>query len=372
MIAGPFERWTAVPSTLSLVLFAIGWAAGWFALWRPRPVPRTPTSATRPAVAVIIPARDEAHIIGPLVETLVLQARAGDEVVVVDDHSSDATAEVARRCGARVIVAPPLLQGWAGKPHACHVGAMATTAQVVMFVDADVAPSASLVDDVCAVLTSSPDALVSVQPWHRPGRGASHVAEQLSVIFNVVALMGSGAFTAWGPRVAGRVAYGPVMACRRERYEASGGHAADDVRGAILEDIAIARRFEVRELFVGSPSSTSFRMYPLGLRSLIEGWTKGIAIGADAAPWWAAIATAGWVASVAGGWLVSCWFALATMLQLAVLARRAGRFSPWVVMLFPVPAALFVAVVARSAIARFGGRQVSWRGRRLRPDQETG
>lgn len=369
MMAGVLERWAAAPSAVSIVLFAAGWSAGWFMLWRPRHLPSASTGATtRSHVAVVVPARDEAHIVGPLIVALVAQARAGDEVVLVDDHSTDGTAEIARRSGARVVAAPPLPTGWAGKPHACSIGAASTSADVLVFVDADVTPAPTLLDDVGAALAASPDALVSAQPWHRPGRAVEHV----SMLFNVAALMGSGAFTPLGPRRSGRVAFGPVLACRRERYDEFGGHAAADVRGAILEDIAIARHFDERELFVGSATGTSFRMYPGGFRALVEGWTKGIAIGADAAPVWAVAGTAMWVASVAGGWLVSCWFAVATTVQLAILARRAGRFAWWAIVLHPVSTALFVVVMARSAIARRGGRDVSWRGRRLRPDQDTG
>lgn len=391
MIAAPFQQWVERPATWSIVLFAAGWAAGWFMLWRPRTLPKplskslaTPTSApapapasaavgaARPPVAVVIPARNEAHIIGGLLDGLGAQRRAGDQIVVVDDHSTDGTAQVAKEHGAVVIDAPDLPAGWAGKPHACHVGAVATTAPVLVFVDADVTPGAALLDAVAFALAQSPDALVSVQPWHRPGSGVRHGFEQFSVVFNVVALMGSGAFSALGARRAGRVAFGPVLACGRDRYVAVGGHAADDVRAAILEDIALARKFGQRELFVGSAAGTSFRMYPGGRRAVIEGWTKGIAIGADAAPWWSTAATAAWVASLAGGWLVSCWFAVATAVQLAVLARRAGRFAPWVVVLHPLATLLFVGVVVRSLLARRLGREVTWRDRRLRPDQDTG
>lgn len=373
MIAGPFHQWWAVPGAWSIGLFAIGWSAGWFMLWRPRRLPRAPpASGARLSVAVVVPARDEAHIVGGLIAALVAQRRDRDEIVVVDDHSTDGTAAVATQSGARVVEAPTLPPGWAGKPHACHAGASVTTAELVVFVDADVTPATTLLDDIAAVLTASPDALVSVQPWHRPGTGPRHGFEQLSMVFNVVALMGSGAFTPLGPARAGRVAFGPVLACRRDAYRAMGGHGADDVRGAILEDIAIARRFVRRELFVGSPDGTSFRMYPGGRRAMVEGWTKGIAIGADAAPWWPTVATAAWVTSVAGGWLTSCWFALATVLQMAVLARRAGRFAVWTIVAYPVATAVFVAVLVRSLIVRRAGGQVSWRGRRLRPDQETG
>jgi 4,4'-diaponeurosporenoate glycosyltransferase len=365
------EGWIDAPSMTSLALFAVGWASGWFLLWTPRRLPQASVPASRPTVAVVVPARDEAHIIDRLIGPLVAQLRAGDELVVVDDHSTDGTAGIAARCGATVITAPSLPDGWAGKPHACHVGAASVAAELIVFVDADVVPASDLLDRVAAMLVVEPDALVSVQPWHRPGRGARHAAEHLCLVCNVVALMGSGAFSPLGPHRAGRLAFGPVLACRRDRYDAVGGHGAPAVRGAILEDIALARCFEQRQLFVGALDDTTFRMYPTGARAMIEGWTKGMAIGADAAPWWAALGAAAWVSSVAGGWLASCWFAAATAAQIAVLGRRAGRFAPWSIVLFPLSTAVFVAVVLRSLMARRSGGQVSWRGRRLTPDQDT-
>lgn len=369
------DGWIGTPGRWSAALFLIGWTAGWLLLWAPRQLPPA-GDGPRPAVAVVVPARNEAHIIAELLGLLVAQLRDGDRLVVVDDHSTDGTAEIASRCGADVVAAPALPDGWAGKPHACHVGVATTTmtraGDVVVFVDADVVPAGDLIVRLVAVLTHHPEALVSVQPWHRPGLGARHAVEHLSLMCNVVALMGSGAFTPAGPRHAGRLAFGPVLACRRDRYDAIGGHAAAGVRGAILEDIALARCFERRELFVGARDDTTFRMYPTGARAMLQGWTKGMAIGADAAPWWATLGAAAWITSVAGGWLASCWFALASMVQLAVLARRAGRFAAWSVVLFPLSTAVFVVVVLRSLVARRTGGQVTWRGRRLRPTQETG
>ena len=163
-----------------------------------------------------------------------------------------------------------------------------------------------------------------------------------------------------------------MLACTRSAYDASGGHAHPEVRAAILEDIALARRFAERRLFVGERGGAEFRMYD-GLRPTVEGWTKGIGIGADATPRWAAALVAAWVASLGGGWTVSPWFALASIVQLAVLARRAGRFSPVAVVLGPLAVVPFTWLVARSLVRRHRGTAtVSWKGRRLRPDQPTG
>jgi len=356
------------PAARATALFAAGWAAGWFLLARPRTLPRPSDERVRASCSVVVPARDEAHAIGAVVAAVVGQLRPADELVVVDDHSADGTGAIARAGGATVVVPPALPPGWAGKPHACHHGALRTSGDLLVFIDADVSPQPDLLDRLAAAQARAPGALVSVQPYHAVRR--PH--EQLSLVCNLAALMGSSAFAAPGPRAAARVAFGPVLAASRSSYLASGGHAHPDVRGAVLEDIALARRFPVTDLYVGSRRTTTFRMYPTGLRPLVEGWTKGMGIGVDATRRWALVLVAAWVSSLAGGWLASPWFGLASGVQLAVLGRRVGSFHPVTFVLHPLPTLLFVVVTLRAVVLRRAGRTVTWKGRRLRPDQAAG
>ena len=86
-----------------------------------------PASGPSVSVSVVIPARDEASTLPTLLGSLAALDPRPHEVIVVDDHSSDATAEVAARYGATVVAAPPLPDGWLGKPWAGHVGAGAAT-----------------------------------------------------------------------------------------------------------------------------------------------------------------------------------------------------------------------------------------------------
>lgn len=350
--------------------YAVGWAAGWFMLWSSRPLPSALRGgarsagdravAGRPGVAVIIPARDEAAALPHLLPALVAGAGPDDEIVVVDDHSSDGTGEVARRLGARVVEPPDLPDGWLGKPHACWQGVQATTAPVLAFLDADVRPPADLVERLAAAVTRHPGEVVSVQPWHVPGRPSEH----LSLLFNIVALMGVGRFSAVGRWVGPRSAFGPVLALDRTTYEATGGHARPDVRTMHTEDIGMARAVGRAELHTGRPD-IAFRMYPGGLTDLVRGWTRSIATGAGAAPWWATLLTLAWVWSLAAGWLVSPWFWLTSAVQVAILGRRAGKFSPLLAAVYPVALAVFVVVFLRSLVARSLGREVTWKSRRV-------
>jgi dolichol-phosphate mannosyltransferase len=102
-----------------------------------------PTVTPHQSISVVIPARDEATRIGPLLDAVV-GAPGVDEVIVVDDQSSDDTAAIARRAGARVVAGRPLPDGWAGKAWALQQGIEAATAERVVTFDADTRPQRTL------------------------------------------------------------------------------------------------------------------------------------------------------------------------------------------------------------------------------------
>jgi 4,4'-diaponeurosporenoate glycosyltransferase len=323
-------------------------------LWRLRPLPWA--SERSIAVAAIVPARNEAEIIGGLIEALVAQARPDDEVVVVDDHSSDATAVIAAAAGARVLHAGDFDDSWLGKPHACHIAALATTAPLLVFIDADVQPPGNLLDRLAA--TTGDGELVTVQPWHRTERSY----EQGSLLPNIVALMGCAAFSPLGQGAAATVAFGPVIAVRRGTYTSSGGHAHPQVRNAGLEDVALARVVGRTRIFSGAPD-IAVRLHPRGWREMSRGWTRSISAGFTSTPWWAALAVTAWVWSVAGGWLAWPWAYPLTAAQLVVLGRRAGNFNVLASLLFPLASLAFVLLMVRSLAVRISRRTVGWKGR---------
>ena len=89
-----------------------------------------PSGGAAPHITVIIPARDEEANIAPCLRSVLAQDYPGDrfDVLVVDDHSADATADIVRGLAARhrhitLVPAPPLPARWIGKPHACWIGA---------------------------------------------------------------------------------------------------------------------------------------------------------------------------------------------------------------------------------------------------------
>ncbi|HEX9994904.1 MAG TPA: glycosyltransferase family A protein [Acidimicrobiales bacterium] len=340
-------------------------AAGAWLLWRV-PVPR-PAGGGRGPVAVVVPARDEAAALPELLPGLLAARRPGDEVVVVDDGSADGTADVAAGAGATVVAAPPPPDGWTGKAWACHTGVAATTAPVLVFLDADTRIASGGLDRVVAEHAAA-GGLVSVQPYHL----VPTAVERLSAVCNVVAMMGTDAFTPLGRRLAPIGAFGPVLVSTRADYATAGGHAA--VAGAVLDDVALARRYRAAGLPVtclGGRGTVSFRMYPGGLPALVEGWSKNLSGGAASTRPVTLVLVVAWVSLLvqAPWWLLTEPVPLGLAAYAAVAAelwwmlRRIGSFGPATAVAFPAPLAAFLAVFARSAVLRTVRRRVRWKGR---------
>jgi 4,4'-diaponeurosporenoate glycosyltransferase len=312
----------------------------------------------RTAVSVVIPCRDEAENLAALLPNLRSTVRDCDEIIVVDDESTDGTSTVAQSHGAVVVRSTALPVGWAGKSHACWLGASRAANDTLIFLDADVRIGNRAVDDLASLSESHPRAVVSVMPWHR----TVAIVEQLSMMFNVVSSMVASLGASRGGR---RVAYGPFLAVRRSEYMKIGGHSHESVRGAVVEDLALARAMPAAVAMLGRAGEVEYRMYPHGARQMLEGWTKNTAIGAASVPRWSALFIIAWIVSLCGGTVTSVWCYAASAVQVAVVSRRVGNFGAVSALLYPVHATVFVAVALRSLVRAALVGSVGWRGRRI-------
>ena len=360
-----------------VALLAVTWVIGWLLCWRLPRLPAASGSTPVRRVSVIVPARNEAARLPGLLAALARQTRPAGEVLVVDDDSGDATAAVAAAAGADVVAAPPLPDGWTGKTWACWTGAQRASGDVLVFLDADTEPE----PDLLARLVDAIDrrrGLLSVMPYHRMRRQY----ERLSAFFSVISLMGIGAASARrSAPVTG--AYGPCLACDRREYDAVGGH--DSIRGAVVDDVALAQQFRRAGLPVvvaGGRGAVRFRLYGGGLGDLVEGWSKNFASGAGSTPPVRFLLVFAWVVGVGtaaqapvreavakfAGWSGPgpvLWVGfVAFVVQLAVQLRPLGNYS-WASVLFPIPLAAWFVIFFRSILLTARG-QVRWKGRSVR------
>lgn len=345
-----------------LILFAatcVLWAAGFLLLPRLRPCRENHSPNAGDSISIVIPARDEEHNLPHLLDSIAAQSVKPHEIIVVDDGSTDRTAEIAAAAGALVLSSKPLPDGWRGKTWACHQGALAASGNVLLFVDADTTFEPG---GLARMSSCNQGGAFSAGPWH----AVRKPYESLSLFFNL-------------NMVAGTVPdglFGQMLMVDRGLYQKAGGH--ESVKGRILENFRLAEHF--REL--GAPVRSvagrgviSFRMYPGGIADLIEGWTKGFASGAGNTPrgtllllvaWMIGLMTApvGLIASgMQAGWIV---IYLLCAVQVAWFARGVGGFPWYATLFYPVPLMFFFALFARSA--RRSGKNVTWKGREIRAD----
>ena len=355
-------------SAVDLALVVLRLGIGCWLLWSVRTV--APRHGGLPeGVSVVVPARDEERSVPTLLGSL----PPGVDVVVVDDGSADETATVAAAAGARVVPAGDVPDGWIGKSWACARGAAVTDGSTVVFVDADVRFADGALGGVADVVDRD-GGLVSVQPFHEPGRAV----ERLAQLFNVVSFAATDTGSPLGRRRGPTGAFGPVLATSRRDYEAVGGHEV--VRGSVVDDVAIAERYRAAGLPVAvlaGGEAVRFRMYPEGLGQLVEGFTKNLATGAGSVrrttvalvvAWLTVLVQASAAAALAalgrGTMAGAIGLHVVVAAQLWWMSRRLGRFGPVVSLLFPVSTALFLVVFVRSVVATAAG-SVSWRGRRV-------
>jgi 4,4'-diaponeurosporenoate glycosyltransferase len=355
------------------------WLVGLFLMWNVRPVGRRANLSTTPSVpslliSIIIPARNEEHIIGKLLSSLAGQTFKPHEIIVVDDESSDNTAVVAQTFNIKIIRGKKAENGWLGKSWACFQGAQYSNGDTLLFLDADTWLTPNGLEDI-AGMYSERRGLVTVQPYHVTMK----MYEQLSAFFNIVVMAGLNVFTPFGNRLKPSGGFGPCVICSRETYFALGGHEA--AKSKVLEDIALARTFSGKGYNVscyGGRGSISFRMYPDGFKSLIEGWAKGFAEGSASIRKSFLLLVILWITGCFEAFITLCQssvFTDASLIWAAVflyvlyafqikwMLRRIGRFQIWTAVLFPIPLVFFALLMVWSIIRKHFMKKVIWKDR---------
>nr|WP_269329027.1 glycosyltransferase family 2 protein [Kineosporia babensis] len=325
-------------------------------------------------VTVLLPVRNEADRVAPGLASLLDQIRVPDlEILVIDDGSTDGTAEVVRQTAAgdprvRLIEAGEPTAGWLGKPHACATGAQAATGSVLVFVDADVRFAPHALAAAVDLLRTSQLQLVSPYPRQLTVSAGERLVQPLLQWSWLTTLPLNLAERSPKPSLS--AANGQFLVVDADAYRNSGGHSAQSVRGAVLEDIALLRAVKAAGGKGGVVDGTQLavcRMYG-DWPQLSNGYAKSL--------WSAFGSKAGAGAVVAGlgvvylvppvaaltGSLTGLSGYLAGVLGRYLVAERTGGRSLPDAFAHPASIAVFGWLVARSVNARSRG-QLTWRGR---------
>jgi cellulose synthase/poly-beta-1,6-N-acetylglucosamine synthase-like glycosyltransferase len=342
-------------------------------------------------LTVMVPARNEADCLGACLRSLVSQSEEifvlgkDWELLVVDDHSTDRTAEIAAEivrgiAGARLIEAGTLEPGWTGKANAIWKAAKQARGRWLLFTDADTIHEPG---DLRRAIHEAVRHKVGMLSYS-PRQATSGLAQRslMPLVFSELALAYPPAKVS-DPNARIAAANGQFLLVEREAYRRVGGHAS--VADRVLEDVELAmlaKRRKVGLRFRYADDALAARMYR-STAAMIEGWTKNLALLFDNA-----LALALWRAldmfllfglPVLSIWLWNARFAAHSLQWLGagwVLAllwvRTLVRFYVRVAKsnfpfmdcaLAPLGLPLFVVLLYRSWFQHRILKRVSWKGR---------
>jgi chlorobactene glucosyltransferase len=342
----------------------------------PRLGTRQPALASVPRVSVLIPARNEARVIGETVRAHLAQDYPDFEVIVLDDHSDDGTGDLARAAGDDrliVVAGQTLPPGWLGKNWACQQLADHASGDLLLFTDADVRWEPGALTALVSELQRTRADLLTVWPTQITHTWPERLTVPLMALVVVGYLPIIGTHTV--PHPAFAAANGQCMVWRREAYQRAGSH--DAVRNRIVEDVALARRVKtarLRLIMEDGGGLITCRMYQ-NWPEVRDGYAKNILHGHGGLiplllstllhwlmllyPWLLAV-----IAVIRGDRLLLAW--AAALIALGVLVRMltaaVTRQRLLDALLLPVSALIMTVIAFRAIYWQFTGGP-RWKGR---------
>jgi len=325
-------------------------------------------------VSVIIPARNEEAVIAACVSSLAGQPEIA-EIIVVNDQSTDGTADVVRGMmekipHLRLLETDGLPDGWVGKNHALWVGVQNVKSPWLLFTDADAEHEKDSVSRALQLAQGKGAALVSFSPeqttetWYEKSL-IPFVYLRLAQVYSFEKVN--------DPKSPIAAANGQFLMMRRNVYDAIGGHSG--VAGEVLEDVALAMRAKAaghRIWFGSGKGIVHVRMYR-SFQAMWQGWKKNLYRLMGGTPWVVfreiELSTP-WVALLAV--LVGLKFPILLFVGVLVLILRQASYGldlarnqyPFSFIFYYMPAvALYVAVLWASYRSHVNGR-IDWKGRK--------
>lgn len=360
---------------IELVIAFAGFFLSFFLFARLRILKASAAPPGHYQISVIIPARNEENNLPLLLGDLSRQTYPLDEIICVDDGSTDGTPQAARAYNVRLMQITEKPDGWTGKAYACQRGADAACGNLLLFLDADVRLAPGAIASLVAEYEKTGTTL-SVQPYHQTKK----VYEQLSMLFNVVQIAANGLALPFHNVHTGL--FGPVILIRKNDYQAAGGHAA--AKDSVTEDLALGNALTQNHIpytLRHGGREISFRMYGDGVRSLFEGWSKNFATGALKMNVLLLLAVILWVSACMSApyhvillsfmplqayfWVYAALY-LCWIVVLGHITRSIGSFSFLSILLYPIPLLVFIIVFTVSLVMKLFGFHATWKDRKIK------
>jgi chlorobactene glucosyltransferase len=331
-------------------------------------------------VSILIPARNEAGVIGKTISLLLQQTYTDFEILILDDQSTDGTADIIRAAAAgdqcvRVLPGKPLPPDWSGKNWACQQLGEAATGDFLIFTDADVQWQPGALAALLAYQHQSQADLLTVWPTQQ----TITLAERLVVPLMGMVILGYLPILAVHhiPWPIFAAANGQCLLFRRDAYRRLGGHSS--VRKAIVEDVVLARHIKGQGLRLRMTDGAGLigcRMYT-DWSSVQAGFAKNILAGHGNSPLFLAFSTVvhwslfliPWVWLVLGqgseGWPAFPSALIILGLLIRAVSAAFTRQRPLDALGMPLSVILMTLIAARSLWWqwRFGGPR--WKDRTI-------
>ncbi|WP_223700122.1 glycosyltransferase [Sutcliffiella deserti] len=321
------------------------------------------------SLSIIVPARNEEHNLQYLLGSLAPYKDKLKEIIVVDDHSTDSTAKVAKNLGAKVISLKSLPKGWFGKSFGCWSGAKSASGEIFLFLDADTMVEKNGLERLLRGFQGRGE-MITIQPYHKTEK----FYESFSSFFHLVIMGSLGAFHPFSKWFPTKGAFGQAMLVSREDYFSWGGH--ESIQGQIMENMAFGfKAFELggRVRAYSGKGAITMRMYPEGFFSLIQGWSKSFASGAMNTNRMYLIIVSLWISGIMTFLLNIHTFSLPLGLfvyllfvfQLGRILLRVGNFKWHTSLLFPIMLLFFIFVFGYSCFRTFIKKNITWKNRKI-------
>jgi glycosyltransferase involved in cell wall biosynthesis len=335
---------------------------------------RRPASPS-PSVAIIVPARNEEESI----EQALLRLEALDydnyQIIGIDDRSTDRTGELMDRVAAtssgklKIVHVRELPAGWMGKAHAMWSAARETTAEWLLFTDADIMFRQDTVRRAVAYGEATHADHVVVLPQVIMKQFGE---KMMLAFFQLLFVFGHRPWKVSDPKSKDHMGVGAFNMVRRSAYEAVG--TFQRLRMEVVDDMKLGKVIKeagFSQHVVFGDDMIRVR-WAHGARGVVDNLTKNFFAVMSFQTWRALLSCAGMAilnylpfigVLIAHGWArVPYAVALASMFFLYSGIWKQAEIHPWYFFLHPVSTTLFIYTMLRSTFVTLHNDGVNWRG----------